>query len=319
MKILVTGANGFVGKAICEIGIKAGHNMVACQRNNTQSNSTETRLIPDINDVGSLIKAMDGCEVVIHLVALTHVVKDNSKKRLLDYRKINVMGTEAISNAARKAKVRRIVFMSSIKVHGDQNHKSAFTEQSPIAPSDAYGKTKQEAETALRTLCDSSDIEWCILRPPLIYGPGVKGNFQSLIRLCDTPFPLPFGSPVRNERSIIGVNNLASAALSAATHPNAIGKIFLVRDAEDISTTQLIRLIRSELGRPAYLVSIPPKLMNITLTILGKRNTAIRLFGSLTINDTLIRDCLGWRPEIDINAILKSTIEYWQCQNKIIT
>ena len=317
MNILVTGANGFVGKAICELGVKAGHNMIACQRNITQRISAEIRLIPDINDISSLVKAMDGCEVVIHLVARTHTIKDTSENKLLDYRKINVMGTKAISNAAKQAKVRRIVFMSSIKVHGDQNYKSAFTERSPIAPSDAYGTTKQEAETALRELCDNSNIEWCILRPPLIYGPGVKGNFQSLIRLCDTPLPLPFGL-VRNKRSIIGVNNLASAALSAATHPNAVGKIFLVRDAEDISTTKLIKLIRSELGRPACLVSIPPKLMNLGLTILGKRGTAIRLFGSLTINDSLIRNCLGWYPELDINTVLKNTIKSWQRQNKII-
>jgi len=314
MNILVTGANGFVGKAICEMGKKAGHKMFACQRNNTLNESAETRHITDISDVDGLFKAMNGCEVVVHLVARTHVIKETSAKKLSEYQKINVGGTKAILNAAKKAGVRRVVFMSSVKVHGDVNNNSAFTEQSPLSPSDAYGKTKREAERVLRRLCDDSNIEWCILRPPIIYGPGVKGNFQSLIRICDTPLPLPFGSLVKNKRSIIGINNLASAVLSAATHTNAVGKIFLVRDAEDISTTKLIRLIRSELGRPACLVSIHPWLMNLGLTILGKRNIAIRLLGSLTIDDSLIRSCLDWRPEFDIQTSLRSTIKFWQHQ-----
>jgi len=310
MDILVTGANVFVGRAVCEAGKRAGHQMIACRRAGGEADSV--RIVADITDESGLAEAMAECETVIHLVARTHVLRETESDPLSAYRLVNVAGTKAVAEAARRADVRRIVFMSSIKVNGEQTGEAPYTEKSPPAPEDAYGETKLEAESVLREACERAQIDWVILRPPLVYGPGVGGNFRALMGLCDSGLPLPFGGAAENRRSMIAVENLASAALCAATHPAAPGKVFLVRDGSDLSTAALIRALRSAMGRRARLLPIPAGLMRMALAAAGKSAIARRLFGSLQINDSLIRETLGWRPVLDTKTALARTAEAWR-------
>lgn len=311
--ILVTGATGFVGRALCPVLAAGGATVIACTRHKPiPDGASEARTIGDICDQAALGAAMVGVDIVIHLATRAHIMRDRSADPLAEYRRINVGGTATVARAARDAKVRRMVYLSSIKVNGERTGKHPFQATDTPAPEDAYGLTKHEAERELRDIADPAGLEWVVLRPPLVYGPGVRANFRSLLSLADSVWPLPFGAITENRRSLIFVGNLTSAIACAATHPDAAGNTWLVRDGEDFSTVRLIEGLRAALGRPRRLVAVPPAVLKAGLTLVGKDAMATRLLESLAIDDTPLRHELGWSPPFGAQAALGLTAGWYR-------
>ncbi len=303
MRAAITGASGFVGRAMRRALEAADHTVIGCGRG-----ADADARIGDITDRAGLAAAMAGADVVIHLAARTHVMREAAAGALAAYRAVNVAGTRRVAEAAAEAGVRRIVYMSSAKVNGERTTERPFTEDDAPAPEDAYGITKREAEETLGEAAARSGIETVILRPPLVHGANVAGNFGALLELCDSPWWLPFGALTQNRRSFIHVANLADATLAAATHPAAADRVFLVRDGEDLSTAALVRRLRRALGRPERLARVPPGLLRAGLALAGRAALADRLAGSLTLDDSAIRRALGWRPPLGPDAAFSDTV-----------
>jgi nucleoside-diphosphate-sugar epimerase len=255
---------------------------------------------------------MKGIDVVIHLAARAHVMDDQSSNPLAEYRRINVDGTKAVAEAARDAGVKRLVFLSSIKVNGEQTFDKPYTASDTPAPEDAYGISKAEAEKMLTEISTRTGLEIVIIRTPLVYGPGVRANFLSLMSLANGGLPLPFGALTKNRRSLIYIGNLVDILLTATRHPAAGGQTFLVRDGTDLSTAKLVRLLRSAIGRSARMLSVPPAVLYGLLTLLGKKSMSDRLLGSLAINDQETLDILDWSPPFSVEDGLKQTVDWYR-------
>ncbi len=303
MTVLVTGAGGFVGAALCQALAANGASVIAADRQ--ALGDLGVAQIPE-----PLFRAVDA---VVHLAARVHVMRERSTDPLAEFRRVNVEGTRRLIDAAARAGVRRLVYLSSIKVNGEVSPGRPFTPDDPPRPQDAYGVSKFEAEEVLAAAAAKTGIETVVLRAPMVYGPGVRANFLSLLRLCDSAIPLPFGA-VHNRRSLIYLGNLVDALRCAASHPAAAGKTYLVRDAEDLSTRELVARIRRALGRPPRLVPVPPALLRAGAALAGQGAAADRLLGTLTLDDSLIRRELSWQPPYGIDAGLAATIEWYRAQ-----
>ena len=255
MTVLVTGASGFVGSIVCQVLIERG---IAVRRALGLSGGAlahrDDCVIREPGEVANWSMAMKGVDSVVHLAARTHVMRDTAADPLAEYRRINVSGTQALAEAAQAAGVRRFIFLSSIKVNGGGTTLRPYSETDAPCPEDAYGVSKREAELALRAA--AADMETVILRPPLLYGPGVKGNFLRLMRAIERGMPLPLGS-IHNHRSLLYVGNLVDAIMLSLDHPAAAGQTYLVADNEGISTPELIRAIAAAMHRPARLLPLP--------------------------------------------------------------
>ena len=255
-------------------------------------------------------------DCIVHLAARTHVLGEHGINQLPAYREINVKGTLRLAQHAAAAGVRRFVFLSSIKVNGEETSDTPFSEENTSQPLDAYGISKAEAEDALRRIEAATGLETVILRPPLVYGPRVKGNFLRLLQLIERRAPLPLAS-INNRRSMIGIENLVDAIITGAESPAAAGKTYLVSDGEDTSTPELISKLAMAMGLKPNLLACPVALLRLGATILGKRAEAMRLTGSLQVNSNRIRKELGWNPRYSLNQGLNSTAQwYHQRQNK---
>jgi len=235
---------------------------------------------------------------------------DTCSDPLAEYRKVNVEGTKCLAIAAAKAGVKRFVFISSIKVNGE-GRAAAYTEDDDEAPVDPYGVSKWEAEQELHKISQTTGIEVVILRPPLVYGPGVKANFYNLLKIVDRGIPLPFAK-IDNLRSFIYLDNLIDVIITCINNPRAEGRTFLINDREDVSTPEIIRKIASALGKPARLFFIPPFLMRMAGKLIGKSAAIDRLFGSLTIDSTKIKKEIGWNPPYTIEYGLKETAKWYK-------
>ena len=312
--ILITGAGGFIGRALCVKILAEGRQV----RGTFRSESDVSRL-PDgveavsIRSIGSDTKwddALTGIDTVVHLAARVHVMDDAYSEPLAEYRKVNVEGTKCLAVASANAGVKRFIFISSIKVNGE-GRASAYTEDDDEAPVDPYGLSKWEAEQELHKISDTTGIEVVILRPPLVYGPGVKANFYNLLKILDSGIPLPFAK-IDNLRSFIYLDNLIDVIITCINHPRAEGLTFLVNDREEVSTPELIRKIASALGKPARLFSIPPFLIRLAGKFIGKSAAIDRLFGSLTIDSTKIRKELGWKSPYTMEQGLRETAVWYK-------
>jgi nucleoside-diphosphate-sugar epimerase len=307
-RVAITGAGGFVGRALCHSLSTEGMEITAVIRSgDIPQGASETHRIGDITDRTGLRAAFEGVDAVVHLAGRAHVMQDDTADPLAEYRRINVEGTKAVADCAADAGAGRVVFVSSIMVNGERTDNEAFSETDAPAPEDPYGVTKREAEEALFEIARARGIEAICLRPPLVYGPGVRANFAALMKLCDSSFPLPFGGITHNRRSLIFVGNLTSAIKAALSHENAAGRVFLVRDGEDLSTAGLIRVLRQALGRSPRLVPVPASWLNAMLCLIGRRAMAERLLGSLTIDDSAFRTTLGWTPPLAIADAMEVT------------
>lgn len=314
-RILITGASGFVGQALTAALDKGGYDWIAATRNRTSAADHRHVFIGDIGPDTEWHAALHGIDCVVHLAARTHVLDDRSSDPYAAYRHINVLGTETLAEQAVAAGVRRLILLSSIKVNGEATTAHPYTETDRPQPEDAYGVSKLEAEKVLQRIGANTGLETVVLRPPLVYGPGVKGNFLRLLRLVSRGIPLPLAS-INNRRSLIGVANLADAIIAGILSPVAAGKTYLVSDGEDISTPQLISKLACAMGVTPHLLPCPPVLLNAGAALMGKRAVAARLTGSLQIDSGRIRKELGWQPRYSLDQGLKSTAQwYHQGQN----
>jgi len=318
-RVLVTGADGFVGRYVCRKLIESGYSLRAGVRT-VESIPDLQRAVPGLSDsslLGDLganpeLKGpLAGVSAVLHLAARVHVMKESSGDPLQEFRRVNVEGTRFLARAAADAGVRRFIFVSTIKVNGDSTADEPFNVDMPPNPQDAYAISKWEAEEALRSVAAESGIEVVIVRPPLVYGPGVRGNFLRLMRLVDRALPLPWPKE-ENRRSMIGAENLADFLVRCVDHPKATGHSFLVKDSEVVSTRELITRLARLLGRPVRLVPVPESLIRLAARLTMKKEAAGRVLGSLVIDSDRAQQLLNWIPPVTFDEGLAATARWYQ-------
>jgi len=310
MNILVTGANGFVGRALCAEVVARGMDARGISRSPCDlPMGVENLVVGDINVNTDWGNALSGGEVVIHLAARVHVMSDTAENPLAEFRRVNVQGTLSLARQAAAAGVRRFIFVSSIKVNGESTQLgSPFRADDAPAPLDAYGVSKMEAEQGLREMALQTGMEVVIIRPPLVYGPGVEANFAAMMRWLQRGVPLPFGA-IHNQRSLVALDNLVDLIVTCLAHPAAANQTFLVSDGEDVSTTQLLRMVGRAMGCPARLIPVPVGLLRTAARMVGKPDVALRLCGSLQINMEKTNQVLGWRPPLTLNEGLRRVVK----------
>jgi len=311
--ILVTGANGFVGRVLCERLAAAGCKVRKAVR-------TPVPGLPDAVAVGDISAhtdwraALEGASHVVHLAARTHVLRETVADPIAEYRRINVDGTERLARSAAERGVRRLLFLSSVKVNGESTGERAFTEGDAPRPEDAYGVSKWEAEQALARIAAETGLEVVVLRPPLVYGPGAKGNLLRLMSLVARGVPLPLGA-MDNRRSLLYAGNLADATIKALAAPQATGNTYLLSDGEDVSTPELVRLLAQALGVRPRLFPFPLAMLNLAASLAGRRAELARLTGSLRVDGSRIRHELGWRPPVTLAQGLEHTARWYHARS----
>lgn len=307
---LVTGATGFVGQALCNTLAARGWKVLRAVRRNPAAGDF---VVGDMGLEADWHRAVEGMDCVVHLAARTHVLRDDALDPMDAYRRINVTATANLAQAAAEQGVRRFVFLSSIKVNGEFTSNTAFIERDRPQPADRYGRSKLEAEQALRQIAQESALEVVIVRSPLVYGPGVKANFLRLMHLSARRRPLPLGS-IKNRRSLIYLDNLVDAIVTCMTHPAAAGKTYLVSDSESVSTPELIRRISSALGVAPRLFRFSPSLLSLAARLMVRHPEWERLSNSLLIDSTKIRAELGWQPPFTMAQGLAETAQWYHKQ-----
>jgi nucleoside-diphosphate-sugar epimerase len=302
LKVLVTGATGFVGGQLIEALVSRGEHAVRAVVRGARGGlpqSVDCMRVSDLAGDESFGELLRDVDVVVHLAARVHVMDDHAEDPVAEYRRINVEATERLAKEAAQAGIRRFIFLSSIKVNGEGGQGS-YSETDEPAPTDPYGVSKWEAEQRLAEVAAETGMEVLIIRPPLVYGPGVGANFAALIKVVRKRVPLPFGA-VKNRRSFVSVFNLIDLICLCLYHPAAANDTFLVSDGMDLSTADLLRRIGAALGRPARLFNIPPRVLMAGAVLLGRRGQADRLLGSLEIDISKTRKLLGWRPPLTVS------------------
>ncbi len=331
MRVLVTGAGGFVGRALCQGLERSGHSVRRAVRVGVANGKNvgppisgravdiparENRYTAETVATGAIgpetnwAVALSGIEAVVHLAARVHVLREKSRNPLAEFRLVNVAGSTRLAQEAATAGVRRLVYVSSIKVNGESTQASPFTETDTPRPQDAYGLSKLEAEQALRKISKETGMEVVIVRPPLVYGPGVGGNFLRMMHWVNRGFPLPLGA-VRNSRSLIYLGNLVDVLMTCVSDPRAAGKNFLVSDGEDVSTPELLRRLAQAMGRRPRLVSFPPVLLHLAGLLTGRSAEIERLLGSLRVDSSRIRRELQWSPPFFMEQGLRETAAWY--------
>jgi UDP-glucose 4-epimerase len=303
-KILVTGANGFVGSGLCAALAERGINYVAAVR---KSNGSGQVTVGSLSANTDWTQALSGCDTVIHTAARVHVMQDTSDDPLTEFRLVNVEATLNLARQAADAGVRRFVFVSSIKVNGEETTDTPFRASDTPAPRDPYGQSKLEAENVLFALSRETGLEVTVVRPPLVYGPGVRANFHSLMKLVAKGVPMPLGS-IHNRRSMVALDNLVDLLIACTTHPAAAGRVFLVSDNRDVGITELLRMLATAMGRRNVLLPVPARWIAITARLLGKSAAADRLLGSLQVDITSTCQTLSWQPVISMEKALAKTV-----------
>jgi nucleoside-diphosphate-sugar epimerase len=311
MTVLLTGASGFVGKAVLKTAQQRSMKIRPVFRSmDSAKGHSEAVLVPELDGAADWSQALKGVDVVIHAAARAHIMRDEAHAPLAEYRRVNVEGTLNLARQAATTGVRRFVFISSIKVNGEataQGH--PFTAVDAPAPEDAYGLSKAEAEVQLKQVAQETGMEVTIIRPPLIYGPGVKGNFATLISWVGRGMPLPLGGITQNRRSLVGLDNLVDLILVCADHPKAANQTFLISDGEDLSTTELLRRIGKALRRPACLLWVPSGAISFMAGLVGKKVISQRLIGSLQVDIRKTCELLDWKPSVAVDEGLRRAVE----------
>ena len=313
-KILVTGANGFIGKMVCAELLARGFEVTAAVRKvpaDGNVNSAGLRFVGvgNVDADTCWDTALAGCSGVIHLAARAHILNDEVADPLAAFRATNVAGTLQLARCAARAGVARFVFVSSVGVNGNQNERP-FTESDTPLPAEPYAVSKLEAELALQTDALGDVMKLVILRPPLVYGPGCPGNFLRLLKLLSTRIPLPFDA-MRNKRSFIGIWNLADFLATCLVHDKAGGHVFLISDLEDVTLPDLLRGLALGMGRTVPLFSVPPGWLATLAGMAGKGAMFDKLGGSLTVDASRAHTVLGWTPPVSLAEGLQRTGRWW--------
>ena len=315
MTLLVTGASGFVGQALLAQLQEKLLNYKATYRHFPESHDQHAIAVGTIDNATDWSVALKGVNIITHLAARAHIMGDEAADPLIKYRSINVAGTLNLARQAAAAGVKRFIFVSSVKVNGETTSGlQPFNESFPSQVLDPYGISKKEAEDGLRTIASETGMEVVIIRPPLVYGAGVKANFLNLMKLADTSIPLPFGA-INNKRSMVYIGNLVDFIIKCIDHPSAANQTFLVCDGEDLSLRSLVMMMRTSLGRPARLIPVPAVLFRIAGLIAGKLEVVDRLVGDLQIDCSKARKLLNWVPPFTVQKGIDATIaSYLKCK-----
>ena len=312
-RILVTGANGFIGQSLCAEALRRGLQVRGATRSACELPAgAEFAVVGAIDSETDWADALRGVDVVIHLAARVHVMKDTAADPLAEFLKVNLHGTANLARQAARAGVKRLVYVSSVKVNGERTTETRpFVESDKPAPQDPYGISKMQAEQALHRVARETGLEVVVVRPPLVYGPGVKGNFAQMLSVVARGIPLPLAS-VHNQRSLLCVGNLVDALIVCATHPAAAGQTYLVSDGEDVSTPDLLRRLGTAMGHPARLFSCPPSFLKFAGRLTGKSEQIERLLGSLQVDSDKIRRDLNWQPPFSLQQGLQATADWYR-------
>lgn len=314
MRVVVTGADGFAGHPICQKLAAEGHEVIALIRHQRPAAGLVAHQVVACEHLGTwrgLGEALAGADAVVHLAARTHVMKETAADAEAEYTRANVDVTTRLADAAMQAGVKRFVFVSSIKVNGEQTAGRPFTARMTPAPLDAYGRSKAAAEAKLRAQAGSA-MQVAVVRPPLMYGPRMKGNFARLFAMADRGVPMPFGR-IRNARDILSVFSFADLIARMVAHPNAAGRTFLARDGQALSTPELFQAIARSLGRPARLLPVPTALLGLAGTLTGRAAEFQRLACDLEIEDRETREVLRWAPPAaGMEETLRETAAWWK-------
>jgi nucleoside-diphosphate-sugar epimerase len=312
--ILVTGATGFIGRAVCAALLAQGFPVRAVVRNDSVTKesipASEVAVIDDINRNTDWSNPLANVDTVIHLAAWNNSVEEVPINPLAACREINVYGSERLAKMAAASGVRRFIYMGSVKVHGEGDD-HAYTEEDEPRPQNLYVSSKWQAEQLLQIIAGQTDMELVILRPPLVYGPGVKVNFLRLMKLVDKQIPLPLAG-IKNKRSIIYVGNLVDAVIKCIRHPEASGKTFLVSDVDDVSTKELIGMIAAALKKKPYLFYLPESLLKLAGKIAGREAEIKRLCDSLYIDMSKIKTALNWTPPFSSEEGIRQTTRWYK-------
>jgi len=310
VNIVLTGATGFLGARVADqIDRQGGLNLTCLVRKAVPAGRGREVVIKGLDASSDWSAILKNQNVVIHAAARAHIMKEEVTDPLAEYRRVNVDGTLNLARYAVEAGVKRFVFISSIKVNGEQIAPGRpFTCDDTPTPKDPYAISKLEAEQGLQQIALETGMEVVIIRPPLVYGPGVKGNFASMIKLVEKGLPLPFGA-IDNRRSLVGLDNLVDLIITCIDHPNAANQVFLVSDGEDLSTSGLLRRVAKAMGKPSRLIPVPAGLLQLGATVLGKKAIGQRLLGSLQVDISSTRERLDWTPPVSVDEGLRRCFE----------
>lgn len=320
LKVLITGASGFIGQSLCHFLAEKGFQISVASRTKIDNLPAHSyHLIDDITQEKNWAHAVKKVDSVIHLASQAHGISKGrytaSQQDLNTLSKINVIGTRALAQASSKANVKHIIYLSSIKVNGEVTILKPFSENDLPAPEDSYGYTKSQAEYEVIKYCQDGRMSYTILRPPLVYGPSVKGNFLDLLKICETNFPLPFLG-MRNQRSLIYIENLFDIINLTLVHPQSRNEIFLVRDGYDLSTEELIRVVRRSMSLAPHLLYCPPIILNFIFKLLRREKAYTRLKSSLQIDDKKFRSYFNWDPPFSVEYGIQKTVKWFLSHKK---
>ncbi|MBS7808561.1 SDR family oxidoreductase [Variovorax sp. PCZ-1] len=316
MKLLVTGASGFVGQALCQHLAGLQHEVLAQSRQASSLSKDEhlaqylCRLHADLAQIIENTSHLQGIEAVVHCAARVHQVNEANPHPLAAYREINTQATLDLAHAAARAGVRRFVFLSSVKVNGEYTLPGQAFRADQAQPQDPYGISKWEAEQGLQEIAAKTGMQFVIIRPPLVYGPGVKANFLTMMQWLNRGIPLPLGA-INNRRSLVALPNFVDFIALCLTHPKAANQTFLISDQQDVSTTELLQGLGAALKRPARLTPVPQSLLELSLKALGKGGMAQRLCGDLTVDSNPATQLLGWKPPFTVQQGLQLTADHF--------
>lgn len=309
MKLLITGANGFVGQALSVEALRRGFKVCAAVRKlSTLPSYIDVVSVGNVDSSTDWLQALIGCDVVVHLAARVNVKDEIEGDSLKEFRKVNVDGTLNLARQAAAAGVRRFIFISSIGVNGAETFRVPFSHLDTPAPHSPYALSKHEAELALHKVADETGMEVVIIRPPLIYGPNAPGNFGSLMRWLMRGIPLPLGVVNQNRRSFVALDNLVDLILICVLHPRAANQIFLVSDGEDVSTADLLERMGKAMNRSVRLLPVPTGFLALIASLLGKKGIAQSLLGSLQLDITNTCLVLDWNPPISMDEGLRRAV-----------
>jgi len=307
--VLVTGATGFVGCALCAHLAARGFVVRQAVRR-AEALSADCVSVGDLGPLTDWERALAGIQTVVHLAARVHMTRASGADSAAEFHRVNVEGTAHLARSAAAAGVQRLVFLSSVKVHGEASDRP-FTEADPPRPDDPYGKSKWEAEQALAQVARATGMQWTVLRPPLVYGPRAKANFLSLMRAVARGVPLPLGA-IHNRRSLLYLGNLVEAIRMCLVHQAAANRVFLVSDGEDLSTPELVQRLALALGVRAHLLQVPTGLLRLAGGIIGRGPAVDRLVASLQVDSFAIRRALDWVPPWTVDQGLAETARWYR-------
>jgi nucleoside-diphosphate-sugar epimerase len=310
-RVLVTGATGFVGQTLCDVLAQSGYLVRAALRNDCAIPAciSEKTVVGDIASTTDWRAALQGMDVVIHVAARAHVLHDSSANTNF-YIETNAHGTERLANVSAQAGIRRFVFLSSVKVNGEETSDHPYTTDDVPCPQDAYGISKWLAETRVMEIAARTGMEAVIVRSPLVYGPGVRANFLRLLRWVDKEWPLPLGA-IKNTRSLVSIWNLCDLLAHVLKHPSAPGGTWMVSDGEDLSTPELIRRIARAMNRRVRLLPVPVDVLRLLAGLTGRKAQIARLCGSLAVNIERTCSGLGWSPPVTVDDALARTVGWY--------